>query len=158
MEAVERRTLLNTGVLKLEVVENEKSTEVAKLYYPNYPYGNLVKTAVALDRERKLLSAYTVRHGWNGTEREDHGCVELSDEEFGEVAELLRSVKAVEDFEKLVEKFRELRAERERAAEREFGELVKEARELARSDKRLRTIRGLKKRIREVVESLAFDP
>ncbi|MEM1925235.1 MAG: hypothetical protein QXH44_09215 [Pyrobaculum sp.] len=157
----DKRTILYTGPLWIYVKETGKYIRLAKRVRPIYPYGNYVEDNLELDLDENVLKYYTVRDSWNGTGCDRHGYVELTDEEAKEIAELMRSVKTAEDFEKLVEKFYELREEREKVAEELFDEVVDELVELVLADERIRTLKMTKEELREkakeFIESLIED-
>ncbi|MEM1695140.1 MAG: hypothetical protein QXQ90_00930 [Desulfurococcaceae archaeon] len=146
------RTIKSTGPKELYVKESERGIMIVNAWYPLYPYGNYVKDVIELNVNNKTLEYYTARDGWNGTGTKHHGHVELTDDEVIELREAIRNVKSFEDFDKLVEKFEELKKKREEEIDRAWEEIADKVTELIRRDEELRSLKISDEELEELVE------
>ena len=155
----ECRKIVDTGSLVIYVERDENKVMICRKFYPLYPYANYVKNVISLEDNR--LEYYVVRMDYGGTGRDDHGYVELSESEKRELLEIMSNAKSDKDFDKLIEKFKELKEEREKIANDIFNEVVDELVELISTDERIRMLKLTKEEIKErasdFVEHLVED-
>ena len=144
---VSEEKIVDTGSLVIYVERDENKVMICRKFYPLYPHGNYIKNVISLEDNR--LEYYTVRMSYGGTGRDDYGYVELSESEKRELLETMSNVKSDKDFDKLIEKFKELKEKREKIANDIFNEVVDELVELISTDERIRMLKLTKEEIKE---------
>jgi len=156
-----KRVVVDTGPVVVVLEENENMAELSKTVYPMYPYGNSVRTHVTLEKSSEgkyTLSAGRTRLDWNGTGYDDFGEIELTEDEAKEIMDAMKSVKTEDDFERLKQKFFELKGKIEDEVEKEFSELVDEVMDVLLRGEMRETLKDEEKRksLREYLLDRAY--
>ncbi|MEM1876954.1 MAG: hypothetical protein QXH21_09245 [Ignisphaera sp.] len=153
-----RKNIISTGSYEL-YVEIDKEIKITKVWYPIYPHGNYVKDVIEIDTDNKRVAYYTVKNSWNGTGRDDHGHVQLNDNELSDVIEIVKNVKSLDDFNKLIDKFNEMLSDREKKIVEMYEKLTDELIMLISADERLRRLESsdIKQFVKECIDNYLAD-
>lgn len=164
MSEVVERVVVDTGPVDVKFYESENMIELRKTVYPIYPYSNRVTVYITISKPKDekgkfTLNASQTRLDWNGTGHDDWGTVELTPEEAAEIMSEMRNVKSEEDFDRLTEKFRELREKIEKEVEEKFSELVDEVMDFLLKGEMRDVLRDedARKRLREYLIDAAHE-
>lgn len=145
------KTIISTGDVRVYIVESENKLSVKKRIYPIYPYGNYYEEIIEL--ENNVLEYRTIRMNWNGTGSDSYGYVLLDQTERERIANTIKSIRTLEDFNKLIEAFIELKKTREEAVERLWDKLESELLDLIATDERVRALNLSQEELREKVNA-----
>jgi hypothetical protein len=144
--------------------ENEETLELRSTYYPMPSYGNNVTTYIELDKKNKVVRIYNVRMNWNGTGRDNIAYVELDEEKFNKLVDVVRSVKTQEDFDKVISIVKEIEKDVEREYELRIEEFVRSFINIDVVQEKLRSLKDeeVKKELieylKEKVDDFLTDP
>jgi len=145
------KTIISTGDIRVYIVESENKLSVRKRVYPIYPYGNYYEEIIEL--ENNVLEYRVIRMNWNGTGSESYGYVVLNTTEREEINNIIRRIKSLEDFNKLIDKFIELKRAREEMVQKMWEKLESKLLALVSADEKVRALNLSQEELREKVNA-----
>lgn len=148
------KVVFSTGDIRVYIEEMENGVSIRKRRYPIYPYGNYVEDVIEL--KDNTLEYRVIRMNWNGTGTDSYGYVVLNTTEREEINNIIRRIKSLEDFNKLIDKFIELKRAREEMVQKMWEKLESKLLALVSADGKVRALNlteeELKEKVREFIE------
>jgi hypothetical protein len=133
--------------------EGVEELVLASRYYCMVGYGNSITTYVVFNKSRKSVEIFMVRLDCNGTGRDELAYLELTNDEFNKLLELVRSVKTEEDFDKITEYVKEIEKRVEDEYQKRKDELIDEFVNVNVIQEKLRTLKDEETK-KELIEYL----
>jgi hypothetical protein len=152
-EKVGREVVFRSTHYEVWREEGVEELVLASKYYCMVGYGNSITTYVVFNKVRKSVEVFMIRLNCNGTGRDELAYLELTNDEFNKLLELVRSVKTEEEFDKITEYVKEIEKRVEDEYQKRKDELIDELVSVGVIQEKLRSLKNEETR-KELIEYL----